>query len=72
MKELFDSGKLSKDIPNMPYFNHTNLLMAYNEPDRVISVLLESLAKKFNDLDPSLNAPKTILLLEFLARNDKI
>ena len=72
MRELYDSGKLEKDVPSMAFFNLANLLTAYNESDRVMSYLINSLTQKYNDLDPSLNAPKTILLLEFLSRNDRL
>jgi hypothetical protein len=58
------------EMTKVPFFNMANMIQAYSETDKNLSTMVSFLCDKYNNLDQSLNAPKTILLLDTLTKDE--
>lgn len=57
-------------MTKVPFFNLSNMIQAYGETDKNLSTMVNFLCEKYINLDQSLNAPKTILLLDTLTKDE--
>jgi hypothetical protein len=57
-------------MTKVPFFNMANMIQAYSETDKNLQTMVGFLCDKYNNLDQTLNAPKTILLLDTITKDE--
>lgn len=70
MKKMLADPFHQSEMAKVPFFNLANMVQAYNETDKTLSIMVGLLSDKYTNLDQTLNAPKTILLLDTLTKDE--